>query len=339
MSLIGSYSVTTPTGYELVTQADLYDNIDDLLVNLLDNQDNLIEPIDIRSPIYSLWKRIDDLDVIVATAASASVSMFYSNPNPVPSPGLGGISGGTTFSNVTISEMFDRLLYPYQSPAPSISIVGSTTIEFGDPTKLASNSITLNWGVTKRTNNITSITVNGVAQSGSPWSSNVSGTQQRTGTYSAGLSSNQTFTIVASDGTSTPSASATLTWMNRVYSGVISLSSIGNPNLELFPGSASLVSSLVTDVAIQSLFDKPLSTTKNRTLTGIGGSGSYLVFAWPSSVSGALTPTFTVGGFVVTSFTRLRTAQPFVNQYGFTTNYEVWISNTGQNSPVNVVIS
>lgn len=338
MALIGSYSVTLTPGYESVTRSDLYDNIDDLLINLLDNQDNLIEPIDIRSPIYSLWKKVDDLSVVVATAASASYDMFYSNSTPVP-VSLGGISSGTTFSNVSISEMFNKLLYPYQAPVPTISIVGSTTIEFGDPTKLASNSINLNWGVTKRSNDITSISVNGIIQPGSPWSGDVTGSQQRTGTYSPGLSSTQTFTIQSSDVTSTTSASATLTWMNRVYSGTISLSSIGNPNLELFPGSASLVSSLVTDSVIENLSDRPLSTTKNRTLTGIGGGGTYLVFAWPSSVSGATSPTFTVGGFTVTAFTRLRTSQPFVNQHGFSTNYEVWISNTAQNSSVNVIIS
>jgi hypothetical protein len=149
----------------------------------------------------------------------------------------------------------------------------------------------------------------------------------------------------AFDGTTTSNSSTSITWMNRIYWGRIDLSSIGNPNLTTNPGSASSVASLCTDTLIRSLTGasvgsgKELSTSKDKTYTGINGSGQYLIFAWPSSVSGALTPTFTVNGLPNTAFTRVRTASPFVNQFGFTTNYEVWVSNTLQNSPLNIVIS
>lgn len=39
-------------------------------------------------------------------------NLTYSNPNPTTKT-LGGINAGTTFSNKTIQEMFDMLLYPY----------------------------------------------------------------------------------------------------------------------------------------------------------------------------------------------------------------------------------
>ena len=90
---------------------------------------------------------------------------------------------------------------------------------------------------------------------------------------------------------------------------------------------------------IDALFSN-LSTTKNKTYNGINGSGKHLVFAWPSNAAGSLTPTFTVNGLPNTAFTRVRTASAFVNQFNFSgTNYEVWVSNTLQNSPLDIVIS
>jgi hypothetical protein len=50
-------------------------------------------------------------------------------------------------------------------------------------------------------------------------------------------------------------------------------------------------------------------------------------------------PKFEVNGQVNNAFTRLRNGLPFTNQHGFTTNYEVWISNTVQYSTLNVKIS
>jgi hypothetical protein len=148
-----------------------------------------------------------------------------------------------------------------------------------------------------------------------------------------------------SDGTSSVSSSTNLVWMNRVYWGRVDLSSIGNPNLTYNPGSASLVGSVCTDVIVRNLTGagitpgNELTVTKNRTYNGIDGGGRYLIFAWPSVLPGANSPSFTVNGLPNTAFTRVRTSSPFVNSFGFTTNYEVWVSNTLQNSPLNIVIS
>lgn len=54
--------------------------------------------------------------------------MFYSNNVPT-TISLGGIGQGETFDNVTFSEMFDRLLYPYIEPQiSSISVTPSNTV-------------------------------------------------------------------------------------------------------------------------------------------------------------------------------------------------------------------
>ncbi len=74
----------------------------------------------------------------------------YTNAEPVPET-IGGIQAGTTFSNYSIQEMFDALLYPYQEPSfTSFSIVGqSTNLEVGDT---ISGSKTFMWNSNNPTN-------------------------------------------------------------------------------------------------------------------------------------------------------------------------------------------
>jgi hypothetical protein len=69
------------------------------------------------------------------------------------------------------------------------------------------------------------------------------------------------------------------------------------------------------------------------------GAGWKLIFAWPSSVSSTYTQVFTVNNSTNTAFTRVRTNSPLVNQYGITSNYEVWVSNTLQGSALDIVIN
>jgi hypothetical protein len=62
---------------------------------------------------------------------SSSLSTF-TNPSPTPTT-IGGISCGSTFTDKTMQEMWDLLLYPYQSPAFTLfQLQGiSTLVEVG----------------------------------------------------------------------------------------------------------------------------------------------------------------------------------------------------------------
>jgi hypothetical protein len=347
MPLIGSYSFGSAS-------ADRYSTVDELLSQLPDNTANLIAAQDIRDSVYTLWKNIEDVSIVAASAASASA--FFYNPNPTPIT-VGGITAGSTFVTPTdMQTMWNLLLYPYVAPAASIQLtstlpyynnsgvyVSSGGREYGAPL-----SVNLSWSVIKNSNPITSIIVAGFTQV--PNGNSQSGSQVTFGTHSVspGVSQTNTFNMSVSDGISTTNASTTLTWMNRRYWGSVDLSGIGNPDLTLNPGLSSSVAAFVTNGVILSLnganansqaFGNELSTTKSKTYVGINGAGKHLVFAWPSNVSNPYTPTFTVNGLPNTAFTRIRSNSPFVNQYGFTTNYEVWVSNTLQNSPLNIVIS
>lgn len=346
MAFVGSYSVPGPS--QSITKSNEYSTLDELLLQIPDNTQNLITPGDLRDSVYTLWQQIGSVGVIAASAASASA--LYTNTNP-STVAVGGFPLGTTFpTNQTMQQMWDQLLYPYILPGASLSISGGVVErEYGDPNALSNNSVNLIWSVSQNTStvNIISITVDTTPQV--PTGASQSSNKLTSATHSwntSNVSEVCSFNMSVADNLpSTVTASVDITFMNLIYWGKINLSSISNPNLTFNPASASLVATLCTDILIQVLSGAgvtpgyDLSTTKSMTLNGIDGTGQHLIFAWPSSVTGALTPTFYVNGFISTAFTRVRTASPFVNQHGFTTNYEVWVSNTIQNSPLNIQIT
>jgi len=198
-------------------------------------------------------------------------------------------------------------LYPYT--APGANLTGGTVKEFGQ-----NPSITLSWQAIRHTYAITSIIVDG--NSITPTGNTQSGTQ--------GASSVQdidtTFLMQVSDGTTTTNDTTQVTWEHRRYWGTHS--TFSNP-------SDSDILAL-TGAGVGT--GNELSTNYVKNYNGINGAGNYLVFCWPTSFG--TTPTFTVNGLPNTAFTRIRAAGNFTNQYGFVEPYDVWISNTQQNSPI-----
>jgi hypothetical protein len=320
------------------TQSSRYNAIDDLLVNIPNNTTNYVTAEFVRDAVFSLWERVSDLSAIVASASA--IPTTFMNPDPTTIT-VGGISSGSTFPTPqTVQQMFNAILYPYA--APVISLLSSTTKEYGQ-----SFTHNLTWSVTKKTNPILSVVVDGTTISSIlPNVLFQTGTRNVLGTYSYPLpvSTTNNFLMTVNDGVPNTTG-ASITWMNKIYWGSIDLSGLPlypNPNLTLNPGYASQVSDLLTSspglilnlTGAGILPGSVLATSKNRTYPGINGNGKYLIFAWPSSVAGATTPTFTIGANPVSAFTRVKTAWPFTNTYGATTNYEVWISNTAYNSAI-----
>ncbi len=315
-----------------------YDQVADLLNQIPNNTTNLIRAEDVRDSVFSLWERITDLSIIVASASSNDST--FMNPNPT-TIAVGGITTGTTFPiPQTVQEMFNAILYPYT--IPTISLFNNVTKEYGQ-----SLATSFNWSVVKKSNSIISVNIDG--SNITPITGNSqTGTRVVSGTYSSiNLSTVNTIPMIVNDGISTTSTSATITWMNKIYWGNIDLSGLvyPNPDLTLNPSYATYVTSIVTSALVRALTGagvgsgSELSTSKNKTYNGINGNGKYLIFAWPSSVSGSITPTFTVNGLPNTAFTNVRTAWSFTNTYGIITNYEVWVSNTAYNSATNIIVS
>ena len=357
--LIGTYSLNAPvagpsftgqwtTGTPITgsSSANSYNTLQELLVKIPDNTANLIQPKDLRDSVYTLWEYVSSVSVIASQSAGAS--SYYTNPSLVPIS-VGGISAGSSFPGTfSMQQMWDLLLYPYIAPSGGFSSLAPR--QYGSGT-----SVTLSWSVTKNTNPITSIIVDSIPQV--PTGNSQTGTKAATGTHSntPPISTTNPYTMTFSDGTSTPSVSTSLVWMNKRYWGYIDLDGIGvppgtAPDLTTFPGLSGAVGAYITDTMIKALngagangqalvagMGSELSTTRAKTYTGINGGGKHLIFAFPSGFG---TPAFTIGPLPVTVFTKVKSSFTFVNEYNWSgTSYDVWVSNTTQGSPLNVVIS
>lgn len=320
MPILSTYSVT---GLDYLTYCSEFSTLDELLTQVPDNNRNIIKAIHIRDLIYTLWNKTTSSDVYFLNNEPTTVS-------------VGGIDAGTTFSEpMYMQDMWNMLLYPYIEPIIDINITPSV-LEYGDLDGLSINYLELNWSVVKKTNTIESIIVDGVLVENDIYS----GVMNATGTHSWNtndISQFNNFNIEVNDGKNIITKNTKLTWLNNIYWGYIDLN---NVNLTYNPQYIIDVINICTDEAILALDGagvgngKELSITKSKKFNDINGNGKHLIFAWPSAFNNSKTPIFKTNGFINTAFTCVRTDSSFENKNGFTTKYEVWVSNTIQNSPI-----
>lgn len=330
MEIIGTHG----TGSVLSNWYDSATGPGDILSQISDNNTNEIVAKDIRDSVFTLWSMIKEVEVTAASGASAA--QFFTNTASTPNT-VGGIPAGSTFpTNHSMQQMWDLLLYPYIPPSCSLSspIVKK---EYG-----ANSSISLDWSVTKNTLPIGEILVNNVLQDPNL----TTGSQPSNGTHSLypGPSETNTFTMSVSDiGTAsnnTSICSVDLKWMNTVYAGSIDLSSFGQSNVMNITSYELAISNHISPTFSNILNKiKHLSDTKNRTYTGINGASNFLFFAWPRALPGSLTPSFEVNNLPNTAFTMINATFSHENESGFIATYSIWLSNTAQNSPLNIKIS
>ena len=308
--IIGTYSGGSASAYE-------YTTLPELMIQLPDNIGNLIDAINVRNSVFTLWEKISYVQTFASQSASASTT--YTNLNPTPYT-VGGIIQGSTFSNQTINQMLDSLLYPYVPP--SVSLSGGNQREFG-----SSNAVTLSWSATKGNKNVSAIVicigrpdVESIALTTINTSGNQSGTKSSTST----TNQNTTFFMTVSDipnGTTITQAQTDVVWTSAVYWGKTSTFTL--PNMSIVGSQPAWADGAGVGSG------KNLSASRTANYSGINGSGQYLVFAWPSSYG---EPVFTVNGLPNTAFTKIGTAVSHINMHGYPANYDVWISNTAQNS-------
>ena len=320
--------------------ADYRTNVYDLLSVLPDNAANLIDAKDVRDSVWTLWNRLEDVQITASASLTANTNYIRA---AVMQVAVGGAVIGTTFSG-TIQDALDKILYPYVSQSNSFSVSTAASRQFG-----SSTVVTLSWTVTKNSNSITSITVDGTSVS--PTGNTQTGTKSTTATHSlipTTVSEIQTYTFSTNDSTTTKNTNTTVTWMNKRYWGLMDLTSCvpSNPDLTLTPGSSTAVGSFITDAKVKAMTGagvgtgNELATSLSRTYTNMNAAGKYLCFAFPTLFG---TPTFVVNGLTNTAFTKVRGSSylnTFVNDFGFNgVKYDVWISNTAYNSAATIVIS
>lgn len=85
-----------------------------------------------------------------SSGSTSGSTVLYSNSTAVPTT-IGGIASGSTFSNQTMQQMWDALLYPYQTPTfGSFALNSYSTMEVGSG--ISTGSHTFTWTTTNPTN-------------------------------------------------------------------------------------------------------------------------------------------------------------------------------------------
>lgn len=320
-----------------LTYSVTLNNIDQVLSTLADNTGNLITARNLRDVVYTLY---DDI-VSVQT-----FSFSYTNFTP-STTAVGGITSGTTFSNVPLQNLFDRMFLPFVDAQYNLSISSPNpaVYEYGyypGGTALA----TLEVSLTKGTNTIVSCTLStpndlpnvvnpSIPTSGSTVSYiQVSVTPDQLTTYTLTLSD-----FDGSTGQTGRQISATVGWYYGRYYGFIDLSSI---SLQLDLRNITASQSLTLDTLIDGRFglSGPSGIANLGLVPGeVWGSTlsfnstsaypQHLVVAWPSSDwTYSAFPRSMNNNFYMNMFKKVKSSYSGIsNQNGYTLpNYDIYIS-------------
>jgi len=116
-------------------------NIVDLLSRIYDNNTNAIVAKDVRDSIWSLYNDI----LLIATQSLTQFQIYYTLGTP-STIDVGGITVGSTFSNISFQNFFDQMLLPYVAPAVNsfnssiteLQLLCSTRINLNDSIEVGS---------------------------------------------------------------------------------------------------------------------------------------------------------------------------------------------------------
>lgn len=140
---------------------------------------------------------------------------------------------------------------------------------------------------------------------------NISGSST---TKTVSLTTNTTYTLTASDGQTTKTATTSVTFLNKVYYGTSSNTSLDNSQ-------------------VLTLSNNILTSTKNRTIT-LDGGGNYIYYCYPTSMGDA---TFNINGLTVTL---IKSTLTVTNALGDVTSYNIYRTSNVQNATgISIIIS
>lgn len=310
------------TGSSWFSQYD--PSITALLSRVYDNSSNVIVAKDLRDSIWSLYNRILD----VATNSLTQSSLYtLGTPSTIS---VGGIAEGSTFSDASMSQIFDRILLPYV--APQILSFSSSVIEyqFGR----ISPSLNLNYNINIGSKSISSINFKGpnlaISSDTGPFNSDPYGGTRSSivPTYSTTVSSIQynifTMSVVTADSLSF-SATCSLIYKHKKYYGSIVIPGGFTPSSS---SSISYLQSYLTDSIIKGLTYSELTTDFTISKDIIFVTGSYFIFAAPTIFGDLPQGGFYVENMFSNDFTKIRSSSTFSNEYSYQAPYDIWISNS-----------
>jgi hypothetical protein len=296
------------------TYAQTLSGIEEMLSVIPDNTGNEVSAQDVRDVVYTLYEDIQGL----------SFSEFtYTNLTPSTNA-VGNFPVGTTFSGLTLQDLFDGIFNKDIMPTSNLVISGGTSLDFKSSQAQETNKV-LTWTAVKGTYQMNTL---GRLQGASIPSGEVSLTVPVGGgsnTYVTTPIINQTNTykfITKDILNNTSESTVTVNYRNRYFWGKVSAT------------ASFTLSSQVTDLSSTNVSvsgSGGFATSFVGSFDGIDGGGEYLCWAFPTSFG---TPKFLVNGMTNTAFTKINSAFNFINTFGYSVQYDVWISNSIQNSPI-----
>jgi len=317
--------------------------IDEVMSTLADNDVNLITARNVRDVVYTLYDDILNIQTFSFSYTSAT-------PSTVD---VGGITAGTTFSNVSLQNLFDRMFLKFVDVDYDLTVINPSPAlyEYGNyPGGTA--SVLLEVTLTKGTNTIVSCTLS--TPNDPPYVFNppipTTGTTVSYITKTVIPDQLTTYTLTLSDfdgttGQSGRQISATVGWYYGRYYGFIDLSSI-SPQLDLrnITASQSLLLDTLIDgrlgltgpngIANLNIHSQELwGTTLSFVTPGV--DPEHMIIAWPSTDwSYSSFPRSMNNNFYMNVFTKVKSLYSGVlNQWGYSLpNYDIYISYLPQGS-------
>ena len=286
--------------------------------------------INVGQVYYSVWDGANFQLFDMNPVSSSPVT--YTNATPVPST-IGGIVAGLTFSDATMKQMWDLLLYPYQQPNFT-----SFTFNFGSNPKEVGDDI---FGGTKSFTWATSYPANIQANSVS--------IRDVTNSYFLITGTSNDGVAALSIGTVSKSAPATHTWQikaTRTNSTVISQNLTLTWQWRRFYGTQSLATMSAAQIA--TLSNQGIAS--GRTGTYNFGAGSYKYFAWPTSFGAptlfrdfntnlAVAMAGVTEGYTTAVGAYYAQVVSITNGYGKTTNYYVFRTKNILGGSISIVVT
>lgn len=194
-------------------------------------------------------------------AGSGNIELLTSTEGHItvtPNRSEGGFVDGTTYTNLSFQEFAETLLCPYQAPTATLS-VSPTTYHKGGTT-----NVTASMTATKKSKPLTSATL----QVGSGTATSVASLIPNGGSASQtanNISATTTFTFVIGDGQQTVTKTATISFNDYRYHGLV----------DVAPADVTetVVHTLTTD----------LTAKKDYSYTGITMTNRRVCYAYPAS--------------------------------------------------------
>jgi hypothetical protein len=273
-------------------------NIESILQRLADNEENLISAKDVRDAVWSLWSNIEEIP-------SPTGSTLYTLGTP-SNIDVGGVKSGTTFSNITFGDLLDRIFISEILPTAQVEL-SNKIIGFGQnlPTSL---SYSIDPGTFNLESGYGIQFTNGIPSKLSTELSGNSVNFNPTFSNSNNPIENVTVTMSFKADGITYSFSDKLEFKHKIYFGTIDNNLVPDDN------------------TIKGLSYSQYSNNVNFSQI-IDFNNNYFIFCYPTSFGFFYPEGFFIDNLFVQSFTKIISDSDFINEFGISVKYDVWISN------------